>query len=432
MQNYHKHDSFSNIFTSFKDSHILSECQAYIARAKELGQQVVSTVNHGSQGNYLRIWEAVEKANAALEEGQTPFKYIFGTEAYWVLDRHQQDNANAHIVLLARNEAGRREITAALSEANISGYYYVPRVDMELLTRLTPENVLVTTACVAGWGKVNKEDQSVLWHYGGESNADDVITANILRLMEHFGDSFYLEVQAHDTRWQKTVNEKCLALSYKYRVPLICGLDSHYIYPEQKEERRYLREESGVHMRDEDHEFSDGVYEDYPDEQTVIERFRKQGVLNESEIASAIANTDVCLTFENIPFDRARKLPTIYPGFTQNERNALYAKRVWEGWEQYKKNVDPFEEEIYEAGIRKEIEVVTSTNTSDYFLLDSDMVALAKKKGGVLTPTGRGSGGSFFTNTLLGLSTLDRFDLPVHLYPERFVTADRLKTSLPD
>ena len=215
MQNYHKHDSFSNIFTSFKDSHILSECQAYIARAKELNQQVVSTVNHGSQGNYLRIWEAVE-------EGQKPFKYVFGTEAYWVLDRHQQDNANAHIVLLARNEAGRREITAALSEANISGYYYVPRVDIELLTRLAPENVLVTTACVAGWGKVNKEDQSVLWHYGGESNADDVITANILRLLEHFGDSFYLEVQAHDTRWQKTVNEKCLALSYKYRVPLIC------------------------------------------------------------------------------------------------------------------------------------------------------------------------------------------------------------------
>ena len=58
--------------------------------------------------------------------------------------------------------------------------------------------------------------------------------------------------------------------------------------------------------------------------------------------------------------------------------------------------------------------------------------ALAKKKGGVHTPTGRGSGGSFFTNTLLGLSTLDRFELPVHLYPERFVTADRLKTSLPD
>lgn len=432
MQNYHKHDSFSNIFTSFKDSHILSECQAYIARAKELGQQVVSTVNHGSQGNYLRIWEAVEKANAALEEGQTPFKYIFGTEAYWVLDRHQQDNANAHIVLLARNEAGRREITVALSEANISGYYYVPRVDMELLTRLTPENVLVTTACVAGWGKVNKEDQSVLWHYGGESNADDVITANILRLLEHFSDSFYLEVQAHDTRWQKTVNEKCLALSYKYRVPLICGLDSHYIYPAQKEERRYLREESGVHMRDEDHEFSDGVYEDYPDEQTVVERFRKQGVLNESEIASAIANTDICLTFEDITFDRARKLPTIYPNLTQEERNALYEKRVWEGWEQYKKNVDPFEEETYEEGIRREIEVVTSTGTSDYFLLDSDMVALAKKKGGVLTPTGRGSGGSFFTNTLLGLSTLDRFDLPVHLYPERFVTADRLKTSLPD
>lgn len=411
---------------------MLSDCREYIARAQDIGQRVVSSVNHGSQGNYLRVWEAVEKANQSMEEGEQPLKFVFGTEAYWVLDRAHPDNSNAHIILLARNMEGVYEINDLLSEANISGYYYVPRADMELLTKLHPENVFVTTACVACWGKVDKETQSVRWHYGGENNSDTVITDAILRLSDHFHDSFYLEVQAHDTLWQKTINEKCLSLSYKYRIPIICGLDSHYITTEQKEERRYLREESGVHFKDEDHEFSEGVYEDYPDEQTVIERFRKQGILNESEIAAAISSTDKILSFEDIAFDRSRKLPTIYPELSQEERNALYERRVWVPWEKYKQTVDPFKEELYEDGIRKEIEVVTSTNTSDYFLLDSDMVALAKQKGGVLTNTGRGSGGSFFTNTLLGLSTLDRFELPVHLYPERFVTADRLKSSLPD
>ena len=292
---------------------MLSDCREYISRAQSLGHRVISSVNHGTQGNYLRVWEAVEKANHLLPEGQPPLKFVFGTEAYWVLDRAQSDSANAHIVLLAKNTQGVYEINDLLSEANISGYYYVPRADVELLTKLHPENVFVTTACVACWGKVDKETQSVCWHYGGENNSDAAITDTVLRLADHFRDSFHLEVQAHDTLWQKIVNEKCLSLSYKYRIPIICGLDSHYILPEQKEERRYLREESGVHFKDEDHEFSEGVYEDYPDEQTVVQRFRQQGILNESEIAAAIANTDKTLLFEDIAFDRSRKLPTIYP-----------------------------------------------------------------------------------------------------------------------
>ena len=413
MQNYHKHTSHSNLFTPFLDSHI--QYQAYADRAKELGQMVLSSVEHGWQSNHPKVWQCAQ---------QNGLKFIFGTEAYYVKDRKEQDNSNGHIIVLAKNHDGFLQINNMLSEANETGFYYVPRVDLELLRQLNPNDVWVTSACVAGWGKVNKEDKTVLWH--------DDIDNTMMSIAEHFGGNFRLEVQYHNTVWQKMVNTKCLEWSRKYHIPLVAGLDSHYITPSQSQERQYLRESSGIHMNDEDHEFDAEVYEDYPDEATVMDRFMKQGVLNADEILRAMKQSDELLEFDDITYNMERKLIAYPKGITQEERNHLFEDRIWKSWEKYKEHIDPAKESEYVAGIKDEINTITSTNTSSYFLFDSDMVALGKKKGGVITPTGRGSAGGMFINTLLGLSTLDRFALPVKLYPERFVTAERLKTSLPD
>ena len=72
--------------------------QDYIGRTKELGQQVLSSVEHGFQGNYMRCWQAA-KAN--------DLKFLFGAEAYWVPDRHEPDRANRHLVMLAKTHQGR-------------------------------------------------------------------------------------------------------------------------------------------------------------------------------------------------------------------------------------------------------------------------------------------------------------------------------------
>lgn len=457
MQNYHSHKSFSNINTPFKDSAMGYE--DYAKRAVELGQQVITSVDHGTQGNYLRCWQTAQKYG---------LKFVYGVEAYWVRDRHlydvtdkkgkvsqRGDPINAHIVLLAQNMRGIYQINEILSTANEDGFYKVPRVDVELLKRLNPNDVFITTACVGFWAKIDKSTQKLAWNYSPEGENDPFAIVDVFRqLCEHFGSSMFLEVQYHNTPWQKELNAFILKLHYKFGVPLIAGLDSHYIYPEQKEERKWLREESGVRMDDEDHEFSDGVYEDYPDEQTTIERFRAQGVLNEEEIAEAIENTDILLFFDDICFDTSRKLPSIYPKLTQEEKNQRYLDRVWGAWNEKKDEIlenarflyDQYinlygmlpeelnfpSEELYEDAIRYETEIVTSTGVADYFLLDSEMIHLGVEKGGFVTQTGRGSASSFFTNTLLGLSTIDRLSLPVRLYPERFVTKDRLMTSLPD
>ena len=422
MQNYHCHKSFSNLFTSFKDSAMSYD--DYAKRVVELGQEVLSSVEHGWQGNYLRCYQAAKKYG---------LKFIYGTEAYWVRDRHESDRTNAHIIILAQTLDGVYQINEMLSCANEDGYYAVPRIDPELIQKLNPDDVFVTTACVAFWGKLDKATRELRWHYGGDENSPDEMMKLFDILANHLKGSLALEVQCHNTDWQKQINKLCLKLKTKYHIPIICGLDSHYIYDSQKQERRYLREETGVKSFDEDYEFESGVYEDYPDEQTVIERFRAQGVLNEDEIREAVDMTDTICFFDDIEFDTSRKLPNPYPEKTQEERNQMYLDLVNDAWVEYRKTVPKERWAEYEESFYKnEADIVVNTNMSDYFLLDHEIVKRGVAKGGMITPSGRGSSGSWFTNSLLGMSTLDRFDLPVPLYPARFCTADRLVTSCPD
>lgn len=383
----------------------------------QLGHGILSSVEHGFQGDWLRCWETAKEYS---------LKYIFGVEAYFVPDRFEQDDRNAHLIILARNMDGIRSVNRILAEANRTGFYRYPRVDMELLSRLDPKDVFITTACVMHWGRVSKEDNTL--------KMDPGAMRTFRFLADHFGQrSLRLEVQSHNTGWQKEVNSLCQSLSYEHHIPLIVGLDSHYIFPEGFQERKWLREDSGIHMKDEDHEIDEAVYEDYPDDETCIARFRAQGILTEEEIHTAMSATDELLEFDDIEISRDRKLPTIYPNLSQEERNAVYLERVQAGWEKYRQSIPMTRWPEYEDAIQYETNIVTSTGVADYFLIDYEFVKLAKEKyGGVITPTGRGSGGGFFTNTPLGFSTLDRISLPVRLYPERFVTAERLKSSLPD
>lgn len=436
MQNYHTHTSHSNFFTSFKDSHM--QYVDYAKRAKEVGCRILSSVEHGWQGNHPRCWQVAQDYG---------LKFVFGTEAYWVRDRHAQDRSNAHIIILARNQEGFYSINRMLSQANEDGFYYVPRVDLELLLQLDPKNVMITTACVSFWGKVPKDRTRL------DIDSHEDINTSFLKLVKHFGSSLFLEVQAHNTEWQKYVNRQCVSMRARYKLRLIAGCDSHYVYPEQISERDILREESRVKI-ELDHERDPNVFEDYPDEATLRERFVLQGVLTPDQIDEAIDSTNLILDFEDISYDKARKLPTIYSNLTQEQRNQLYLDRVWGAWHERKEKILSDAAKIYDVctkvwkmspeeiefpseqryidAINYETDIVVSTGTADYFLIDSELVKLGQEKGGYLTPTGRGSAGGFFTNNLLGMTTIDRISFPVKLYPERFVTAERLMTSLPD
>ena len=387
-----------------------------------MGHTILSSCEHGTAGNY---WEC---ANLAQKYG---LKWRYVAEAYFVKDRlaedaeGKRDRKNAHMILAAKTQKGVGDLNEALSEANISGYYFRPRIDMELLMRLDPKDVFVTTACVGGiWTYdciTDKETKE--WRYDFKE-ADELVR----QLHAHFRDSFMLEVQYHDTDKQRAVNAHILELYRQYGIPLIAGMDSHFIYPEEAELRQMRLEANHIFYEDEQ-----GWYMDYPSDEEAYRRFEKQGILSAEQIREAMENTNIFLSFEDVTLDKSKKLPTLYPELSQEERNEKYRKLVTSKWEEYKKNVPEDKWPMYEAGIQYEVDTITSTNTSDYFLLDYEWVQHSKSIGGILTKTGRGSGPSYFTNTLLGFSSIDRFALPITMYPDRFISADRLKAgSMPD
>src|SRR5690606_31611440 len=147
---------------------------------------------------------------------------IFGSEVYFVKNRFEKDNTNAHLLIMARNEEGRKEITSIISESNKTGFYFKPRIDEELLFSLTPENVLVTTACLA----------SPIRKYGLE-----YAEYFIPKCRDYFGDSFFLEVQPHTMTDQVEFNQQLKIYRNQFNVPFILGIDSHYIYPQDAKKR---------------------------------------------------------------------------------------------------------------------------------------------------------------------------------------------------
>lgn len=398
--NYHRHSHYTN--PRISDSAVTN--QAYAARAVELGHGLISSCEHGWQGNYNEVIK-LAKANG--------LKALVSAEAYWVKDRTEKDRTNCHIFIGAMNENGRRALNDILSEANLTGFYGQPRIDVPLILSLPKEDVIVTTACVA------------YWEY-------DDIAEITKKFYEHFGDHFYLEVQYHNTPSQIELNKRILELRKELGCKIIMGCDSHYITEEQGQTRSDFLVSKGLNYPAEE-----GWFLDYPDGDTAYKRFSNQCVLSHEEIIEAMENTKVFLDVEEYDcpiFNDDIKLPELHPGWTQEQKNDEYKRLVKEGWDAYKKTVPEELWSVYETEIQKEVQTVIDTNMADYFIIDYAVMKRGKELGGKLTKSGRGSAASFFTNTLLGFSDVDRISATVHMYPERFMSTTRILQSkgIPD
>lgn len=407
-QNYHRHSHYTN--PRVPDSVVKNE--DYAKRAVELGQTILSSCEHGWQGNYAECYD-LAKANG--------LKMLFASEAYWVKDRLEKDKTNCHIFLAAKNERGRQALNDVLSEANISGFYNRPRLDLPLLLSLPSDDIWCTSACIAGW---LYEDADECWK----------------RVADHFGKNFFFEVQYHNCdfrpdspfKGQAELNQHVLELSRSWGVPIIMGCDSHYILPSDAQARTDYTNSKGIEYEDEA-----GMILDFPDGDTAYQRFAQQAVLSHDEIMEAINNTNVFAEVEEYDspiFNTDIKMPSMYPGWTQEQKDEEYKRLVLYGWDVYKSEVPEEQWPHYEEEIAKEMQVVIDTKMSDYFILNHHVIKRGKENGGWLTRTGRGSAGSFFTNKLLGFTEMDRISAPVHMYPERFMSTERIlqSGSLPD
>lgn len=181
----------------------------------------------------------------------------------------------------------------------------------------------------------------------------------------------------------------------------------------------------------------DGWYMDFPDGDTAYERFAKQCVLNHSDIIDAISNTLIFRDVEEYDcpiFNTEIKMPSIYPDWTQEQKDSEYQRLIWSGWDQYQSEVPNQLHQHYKEEIQKEIDTVVQTKMADYFIDNYHIIRKGKENGGWLTKTGRGSAVSFITNKLLGFTEVDRIAASVKMYPERFMSAERIlqAATLPD
>jgi len=391
---YHVHTSYSNCLTQ-PDSTMSIEDYAKIY--KERGHHVLCMSEHGNRSN---VWQQFE---VALKYSSNDFKMIplAASETYFVPDRTDKENRGYHLILVAKNMDGFYQLNEILSEANLTGFYYHARIDFELLRRLDWRNFICTSACVAG-----PSDEAML-----------------CELRNIFRENFYLEVQPHPQQVQIDRNKWMIELSKKHRWPLMFGTDSHYIFKEEKELRRELLLASKITYGNED-EFL--LY--LPTAEEALKMLKDQGVLNRAQIEEAMENTLIFREFEGVHFTNEKKIPNPYPDMPLDKRNYLYKKTVCD--EYIRKAGMPTKDEA--AEIHAEMDTMTSTGTADYPLIMKKIIDKGIEYGGVLTKTGRGSGASFVSNYAMGFSSINRLHSPVKMYPERFISADRLANGLPD
>lgn len=393
--NYHKHTHYSNITTL----DVITKPEDYMKRAIELQQDTYFTTEHGYTGNIYEARTLCDKYG---------LKLVVGMEAYYVHNRKENDKSNYHLILISLNKEGYKEINNLLSESNISGFYYKPRIDDELLFSINPNNFIITTACVAG--RLRNEENRDEW---------------IKKMKAYFGNNFYLEVQPHIHQRQKEYNKMILEYSNKYNIPIIHANDSHYIYEEDNKYRDLFLKAKGIKYQDEE-----GFILDYPDTDTIIERYRKQGVLNEEQILSAINNTLVLDKAEDLVIEKDIKVPHVFENPEKELKSIINSE-----WEKDRVNVKKNRWNEYIDDIREEVDIIDKTNMAQYFLLNYHMIKNAVNKfNGVITKTGRGSAPSFYVNKLLRFTDIDRIDSPITLFPSRFMSVTRiLEThSLPD
>lgn len=430
MENYHKHTTWSD----FVQIDSATSIEDFVKLSDSYGTQCYFSGEHGYPGEWPYCYNFCKNTNDAKTREalglSKPVRFRYSVEAYWVKDandvlqeeytdkktgevkvREKRDNTNCHMVIVARTYNAIRKLNYILSCAHDTGFYYKPRIDLKALFTLNKDEVYVTSACVAGW---KYEDATEIW----------------INVWKHFGDSFFLEYQTHATQQQKELNQRIYEISKTFGIQTIIGLDTHYINEEDRIKRDNLLKRKGLHYDEED-----GWYMDFPDGREVYQRMIEQDAVPSQEILYAMMNTHVFLEgCEELSYNTDFKIPILdaYKDYSYEERSKILKDLLEEKFaeeDEEHKTSDRHDALEYEYG------EIDGSKTVDYSLDNYNLVHLATTKyHGQLTPTSRGSASSYYTSKLLGFTTMDRFEAEVPIYPERFITKERIMEShqMPD
>lgn len=375
-------------------------------RIESIGSQGAFITDHGVIAGWRPF--SKEMTKRGLQPG-------FGVEAYQAtIHRESRPESKkgrdqSHLILLAKNTKGVENIMRISDEANRTGFYFVPRVDWELLEKYR-EGVIATSACLAGLvakGIVN-DDKS-----------------NLYRYLDIFGEDFFLELHTYDDDYQREINKELVSISKEHGIPMVYANDAHYSCANDYDHHQVmLCMQTGAKITDEKR-MSHPPCLYIMDEADVR---KSLSYINDGVVAEAINNSDALLEIcrdAQLPEPRMH-LPVYIPREATKDKtnNHLLLRLVEEGLE---KRFGDISEEIEERAAY-ELETIIDAGLADYFLITADFCKWADDSGIERGP-GRGSVGGSLVAYALGITDVD--PIKYDLYFERFYNAGR-DEGLPD
>ncbi|MEY8376050.1 DNA polymerase III subunit alpha [Lachnospiraceae bacterium 56-18] len=392
----HVHTEYSLLDGSNK----IKEC---IARVKELGMDSVAITDHGV------MFGVIDFYRAAKAEGIKP---ILGCEVYVApgsrFDKEATgsgDDRYYHLVLLAENDTGYHNLMKIVSKGFTEGYYYKPRVDMEVL-REFHEGLIALSACLAG--EVQRNILRNMYEEGKEA---------ALRYQEIFGEgNFFLELQDHGMQEQKLVDQSLLRMSRETGIELVATNDVHYTYAEdEKPHDMLLCIQTGKKLSDENRMRYEGgqYFIKSEDEMRKLFPYALEALENTQKIADR-CNVEIEFGVTKLP---KYEVPE---GYTSWE----YLNHLcYEGLKMRYPDVD----EALTQRLEYELSVIKSMGYVDYFLIVWDFIRYAKDHGIMVGP-GRGSAAGSIVAYCLEITSID--PIRYQLLFERFLNPERV--SMPD
>ena len=380
-----------------------NKIKEYVARVKELGMDSAAITDHGV------MYGCIDFYRAAKEAGIRP---ILGCEVYVApgsrFDKEAGGSSSGryyHLVLLAENNQGYANLMKIVSKGFVEGYYYKPRVDLELL-RQYHEGIIALSACLAG----------EVARYLTRSMYEDAKEA-ALRYQEIFGkDNFFLELQDHGIAQQQMVNQQLMRLHEETGIPMVATNDVHYTYQDDVESHDILLcLQTGKKLADEDRMRYEGgqYFVKSPQEMAELFPYALEALENTHKIAMR-CNVEIEFGVTKLPrYD-------VPEGYTAWE---YLNKLCFEGLQE---RYQPVTEELKER-LTYELNTIQNMGYVDYFLIVWDFIKYARDHDIMVGP-GRGSAAGSLVSYTLGITKLD--PIKYDLLFERFLNPERV--SMPD
>ena len=372
-----------------------------VERLKALGMDSCAITDHGVMYGVIDFYSAMKDAG---------IKPIIGCEAYVCRDRKDKSQVSreySHLILLCENNQGYQNLMYLISEGFLTGYYYRPRIDYELI-RAHHEGLICLSACLSG--DLPKLVLSEQW---------DAARAYVREMQGIFGEkNFYIEIMDHGLRDEKLVLPRLIQLAREMDVPLVATNDCHYLEEKDADAQEVLMcIQTGKTLEDESRMRMETrqLYVKSEEEMRALFRACPDAVDRTQEIAERC----------NVSFEfGVTRLPH-YPVPGDETPIEMLTRLCREGMARLYPNAAE-DDEPY-VRLRYELDTITRMGYVDYFLIVWDFIHYAKSNGIMVGP-GRGSGAGSIVAYSLGITMLD--PLKYQLLFERFLNPERV--TMPD